>query len=374
MANLYLHYPFCKQACHYCNFHFSTNEKGRDEMLNLIFKEIQLRANEVQSPIESIYFGGGSPSLIKATELSAFISDIKNIFKIPAAVEITLEVNPDDVSELYLNALKAAGINRLSLGVQSFFNRDLVLMHRAHDADQAHTALSLVKKYFENFSLDLVYGMPYSTLLDWKNNLNLALEYDPPHISTYALTVEKKTALHHLVKDKKVELIEDEQVKAQYDFLVDTLTDLDYVNYEFSNFGKPGHYSVNNQNYWNGKAYLGVGPSAHSYDGKALRSWNVANNHRYASGIMSEKLFRETEKLSTKDLYNEYIMTGLRKVEGLSLDHIKKRFGKIYAAYLEEQVSRHLDQRNIFWDGDYLKVAKEAKFLTDGIAADLFKI
>ena len=374
MSNLYIHYPYCKQACHYCNFHFSTMKKGRDQIMGLIEKELEIRVNEVKSPLDSIYFGGGSPSLISRKSLGSFIQKIKEDFEISNEVEITMEVNPDDVSKDYLFGLKESGINRLSLGIQSFFEKDLQLMNRAHSADQARKSLGLVGKYFDNFSLDLIYGMPNSNLLDWKKNISLALEHNPLHISAYALTVEKKTALYHQIKQKRVKPISDEVVKDQYDFLIDKMDSEGYVNYEFSSFGKPGYFSVNNQNYWNGKAYLGLGPSAHSYDGIGKRSWNVSNNHLYAAGVNSKKLDLESETLNTKDMYNEYIMTGLRKIEGLSLDHIKKVFGKTYASYLEEQVGRHLDQRNIFWDGDYLKVSKQSKFLTDGIAADLFII
>ena len=374
MSNIYVHYPYCKQACHYCNFHFSTTNKGKDNILDLIEKELEIRSNEVKSPLESIYFGGGSPSLISNKSLDVFLKKINRDFSISDKIEITMEVNPDDVTEDYLHGLKASGVNRLSLGVQSFFEKDLKLMNRAHSADQAHKALSLAGKYFDNFSVDLIYGMPYSSLLDWGENLNLALEYNPLHISAYALTIEKKTALHHQIKKNKIEPIPEESVREHYDFLIDKMDSEGYINYEFSNFGKPGYFSVNNQNYWNGKAYLGLGPSAHSYDGIRQRSWNVSNNHLYAESVSSKKLDRESEILNIKDMYNEYIMTGLRKIEGLSLAHIKKVFGNTYSAYFEEQVERHLEQRNIFWDGDYLKVSRQAKFLTDGIASDLFII
>ncbi len=372
MSNLYIHFPFCKQACHYCNFHFSTVKKGRTELFSCINKELNLRASEINTPLESIYFGGGSPSLIPPDTIGDFIAKVKQQFLIHPELEISLEVNPDDVNERYLNELKLAGINRISLGVQSFLEKDLKLMHRAHNVHQVHESLKLVTNYFENYSLDLIYGMPYSSSKDWEDNLEKALTYCPPHISAYALTVENKTALHHMVKTKQVVLIEEDAVKEQYDHLINKMDREGYVNYEFSNFGKPGFFSVNNQNYWNGKAYLGLGPSSHSYDGNNLRSWNVSNNHQYVSGIVSGKPVREIEELKTKDRYNEYIMTGLRKVEGLSLDHVKMFFGKTYALYLEEQVGRHLEYKNLYWDGDQLKIARESKFLTDGIAADLF--
>ena len=374
MSNLYIHYPFCKQACHYCNFHFSTTKEGREDMFKLIKNELHLRSKELIDPIESIYFGGGSPSLISPENIYSFIDLIKNKFKIKQNIEVTLEVNPDDVTEESLLNLKNAGINRLSIGIQSFFEKDLIIMNRAHDVNQAHKSLELAGKFFQNFSIDLIYGMPYSSLANWKNNLEIALSYNPPHISAYALTVEEKTVLHHKVKEKKIDLLDDDYVKQQYDILLKTLEKEGYINYEFSNFGKQNYFSINNQNYWIGKPYIGLGPSAHSYDGKYLRTWNVSNNHNYAKSIMSGVLDLKIEKLSTKDLYNEYLMTALRTLEGVSLAHIKKSFGKRYTLYLEDQVKRHLKYRNLFWDGDYLKVAKKAKFLTDGIAADLFLV
>jgi oxygen-independent coproporphyrinogen-3 oxidase len=374
MSNLYVHYPFCKQACHYCNFHFSTSSKGRPAFFSLLRKELELRKEEIQYPLESLYFGGGSPSLIPPKEIGSFITYVVRHFDVYDSLEITLEVNPDDVNENYLKEIKSIGVNRLSIGIQSFFEEELKMMHRAHDVDQAHKALATAIKHFDNFSLDLIYGMPYSTLERWEENLKTALAYQPPHLSAYALTVEKKTVLKHLIKENKVSLIEEEAVKDQYDFLINEMEALGYVNYEFSNFGKAGFFSVNNLNYWNGKPYIGLGPSAHSYDGHSKRSWNVSNNHRYASGVREGKLAYQSEQLNLKERYNEYLMTGLRKSEGVSLMHVKKVFGEPFTSYLEEQAGRQLDQRNLYWDGDQLKVSKESKFLTDGIAADLFLV
>ena len=374
MSNLYIHYPYCKQACHYCNFHFSTMKKGRDQIMGLIEKELEIRVNEVKSPLDSIYFGGGSPSLISSKSLGCFIQKIKEDFEISNEVEITMEVNPDDVSKDYLLGLKESGINRLSLGIQSFFEKDLQLMNRAHSADQARKSLGLVGKYFDNFSLDLIYGMPNSNLLDWKKNISLALEHNPLHISAYALTVEKKTALYHQIKQKRVKPISDEVVKDQYDFLIDKMDSEGYINYEFSSFGKPGYFSVNNQNYWKGKPYLGIGPAAHSFDGFQIRRWNVSSNLIYLKSIEQGKLAFEEEQLSQKDRYNEYLMTGLRTLEGISLVYVQKTFGKRYALYLEEQAARHLSEQFFFWDGNHLKVSANSKFLTDGLAADLFMV
>lgn len=374
MSNLYFHYPFCKQACHYCNFHFSTNSKTENALWMAMKKEMTLRLKELDLPIESIYFGGGSPSLLNPLAISDLLGTIKSVYELKSTVEVTLEVNPDDVTETYLVDLKKAGINRLSLGVQSFLDHDLRLMNRAHQSSQALDALKLISKIFTNFSVDLIYGMPYSSLTDWEQNLDTALSYNPPHISSYALTVEEKTVLYHQVKKNEVILLPEEAVEEQYHFMVQKLEQLGYVNYEFSNFGKPNFFSVNNQNYWKGKPYLGIGPSAHSFDGKHIRRWNVSNNQLYLKSIKEGQLPFEEEQLTQKDRYNEYLMTGLRTINGVSLLHVQETFGKRYALYLEEQAARHLSEQNFFWDGDHLKISASAKFLTDGLAADLFMV
>ena len=374
MSNLYFHYPFCKQACHYCNFHFSTQTRGSDRMWDAMQIELNLRRDELQLPIESIYFGGGSPSLLNPQKIEALLNFLSDEYAFVSDPEITLEVNPDDATNDYLTMLKAAGINRISLGVQSFIERDLKLMNRVHSSNQAQEALSNTARLFSNFSLDLIYGMPYSNLLEWEQNINMALEYNPPHLSSYALTVEEATALHYQVKKGQILLLPEEAVQDQYLLLLELTEQYGLINYEFSNFGKPNYFSINNRNYWQGKPYLGIGPGAHSYDGDALRKWNLSNNARYIKAIEDGKQPVKEEKLSTKDRYNEYIMTGLRTIDGISLDHIKKLFGSQYAQYLEEQAARHFSDHNFYWDGDRLKVAKKAKFLTDGLAADLFFI
>ena len=374
MSNLYFHYPFCKQACHYCNFHFSTNQKQVDQLWYSMQRELEIRFDEVKVPLQSIYFGGGSPSLLPPNKIASLLDRVKAQHSIHDSLEITMEVNPDDVTREYLREIKQAGVNRLSLGIQSFQEKDLQLMNRAHSVDNALNALDWVSNIFLNFSIDLIYGMPNSTLKEWEENLNKALEFNPPHISTYALTVEEKTALYHQVEKGEVLLVDEDEVKEQYDFMRNRLKELNFINYEFSNFGKEDFFSVNNQNYWNGRPYIGIGPSAHSYDGVSIRSWNVSNNHKYISSIEKGELDREEESLSKKDQYNEYIMTGLRKIEGLSLEYIELTYGKMYADYFEAQVSRHLKERNFFWDGDFLKITPKAKFLTDGLAADLFII
>ena len=374
MANLYFHYPFCKQACHYCNFHFSTSLTQKNRMWKALKNELFQRTDELQSPIESVYFGGGSPSLLNAEEIQNIMDRIRNLVDVNPVLEVTVEVNPDDVSAAYLKGLKAAGVNRLSLGVQSFIDRDLTLMNRAHDSAQSLQALEEVSTHFTNYSLDLIYGMPYSNNAEWEQNLETALSFTPPHVSSYALTVEPKTALDHQVKKGEVLLLPEEAVHEHYQLMIQKMEDKGYVNYEFSNFGKPSFFSVNNQNYWKGKPYLGIGPAAHSYDGKSIRKWNVSNNQLYLKAIEGGKPALEQEELAVKDRYNEYLMTGLRTIEGISLEFVKSTFGLRYAMYLEEQAARHLEGQHFYWDGDHLKISKSAKFLTDGLAADLFMV
>ena len=337
-------------------------------------KELHLRSNEVNLPIESIYFGGGSPSLLQPQKIEAMITTVQKHFQLNPKVEVTLEVNPDDVEITYLVGLKNTGINRLSLGVQSFYEKELLVMNRAHRAKQALEALDLIVKLFPNFTLDMIYGMPYSNLNSWEKNLDIALSFNPPHLSAYALTVEENTALFNQVKKGEVVLVSEEEVQDQYQLMIEKMDASGYVNYEFSNFGKPDYFSVNNQNYWKGKPYLGIGPAAHSYDGKTIRKWNVYNNQLYLKAIQENKLPYEQEVLSVKDQYNEYLMTGLRTIDGISLAYVRQTFGLQYGRYLEEQAERHFDSRNFYWDGDFMKISKKAKFLTDGIAADLFMV
>ena len=337
-------------------------------------KELLLRKDEMKAPIESVYFGGGSPSLISPKKIEKLLDYIHDNFIINSPLEVTLEVNPDDVSLQYLDALKKAGINRISLGIQSFHQKDLSMMNRAHNNTQALSAIKCVAQKFSNFTLDLIYGMPNSTLKEWKENLNRAFEFDPPHLSVYALTIEPKTVLSHQVKNEEVKILDEDKVLAQFNFLMNRLEQEGYEHYELSSFGKPGFQSVNNVAYWSGESYLGIGPSAHSYDGFASRSWNVSNNHKYVAAIKKNKPLVEVEHLTTKDRYNEYIMTGLRKVEGLSLGYVKRTFGSSYVTYLQSQLGTHLEAGNFYWDGDYLKITPKAKFLSDGLAADLFRI
>jgi oxygen-independent coproporphyrinogen-3 oxidase len=372
MAGIYFHFPFCRQACHYCNFHFSTQLKYQKEMLEAFEKEIELRIEEIPAQLESIYFGGGSPSLMLPQSIDRLLNVVIKSFKLHKNIEITIEVNPDDVSYEYLASLSSIGINRLSIGIQSFSDAELKLMNRIHNSDQGIKTIEWTAQLFENFSVDLIYGTPSSDLSSWKKNLNQALSFDIPHLSTYALTVEPKTVLAYQLKKKEVQLLDEDRVKSQYDWMVCKMEETGYENYEFSNFSKQGFNALNNSNYWKRKAYMGIGPAAHSFDGKRKRSWNPSNNLKYLKSIQQGVLPSEFENLSTHEAFNEYLMTGLRTSWGVSLQKINETFGKRYSNYLEKQVENHLIDQRLYWDGDTLKVSKSAKFLTDGIASDLF--
>ena len=372
MAGIYFHFPFCRQACHYCNFHFSTQLKHQQTMLKAFEKEISLRNDEIPQRLESIYFGGGSPSLLSTRAIENLLNIVMRDSLQIDKIEITIEVNPDDVSDAYLNQLKSIGVNRISIGIQSFFDHELKMMNRIHSAAQAINAIERTAHYFDNFSIDLIYGVPGSNLTTWKNNLNRALSFDPPHLSSYALTVEPKTVLAHQVKTKQLDLLDEEWVKSQYDWMVDRMEEAGLENYEFSNYSKPGFQSINNSNYWEGKAYIGIGPAAHSFDGYRKRSWNIANNQKYMKSLEQGILSSQHENLKEHEAFNEYIMTGLRTAKGVSLEKVHQSFGNHYVTYLEQQVENHLISQRLYWDGDALKVSKGAKFLSDGIASDLF--
>jgi len=374
MASIYLHIPFCKQACHYCDFHFSTSLKHKEALVDALCKELELRKTELPVQVENIYFGGGTPSLLSKQNLEQIFEHIYKNYKVVAHPEITLEANPDDITKEKLKAFKSCGINRLSLGIQSFFEEDLKLMNRAHNEEQAIQSLEEVKNHFENYSIDLIYGIPNMGFLRWEANLMKALEYDVPHLSCYALTVEPHTALEKFIEKEIIEPVDDELADTHFKFLYDLLTRKGYQHYEFSNFGKPGYFSQNNMAYWTGKPYLGIGPSAHSYNGSDLRTWTIKNNIKYIKSIGSNKLPISTETLTKTDRYNEHVMTRLRLQEGIDLDEILQKYGQSYFEYFMLQIQPHLDAERLDLYKNHVSVRPEAKFLSDGIAADLFKI
>lgn len=372
MAGIYIHIPFCKQACHYCDFHFSTSFKKKDLMIDAIIKELELRKNEFDGIlVETVYFGGGTPSLLTIHELNLIIESVYKHYRVTENPEITLEANPDDLSKKKIKALAQSAVNRLSIGVQSFFEKDLKLMNRAHNATEAKDCIAEAVKYFENISIDLIYGIPGASNRRWIKNIETALSFNIPHISSYALTVEPKTALQKFIDKGIVPNVDDEQAQAQFQILLEKLDDANFVHYELSNFGKSGFFSRNNSAYWQGKPYIGIGPSAHSFN-RTQRSWNVRNNSIYINSIQNDILPSEVETLTTKDCYNEYVMTGLRTIWGVSILKVGTDFGPYYKNYLLKQAQKHIEEHLLYLNDDKLLVTKKGKFLSDGIAADLF--
>ncbi|WP_430399949.1 radical SAM family heme chaperone HemW [Flavobacterium sp.] len=374
MSGIYIHIPFCKQACHYCDFHFSTSLKKKDEMVLALAKEISLRKNEFQDEVvETIYFGGGTPSILSTEDLRFLIDEVYENYEVLENPEITVEANPDDLTEERIIELSKNKINRLSIGIQSFFEDDLQLMNRAHNSEEASKSLEIASQYFDNISLDLIYGIPGSSNEKWKQNIDKALSFGINHISSYALTVEPKTALDKFIKKGIIKQPDDEVAQKQFHILVETLQEIGFVHYELSNFGKPDYFSKNNSSYWLGKKYIGIGPSAHSYDG-VNRGWNVSNNSIYIKSIQENKVPIKIEKLTIADRYNEYIMTGLRTIWGVSLERIENDFGKFYLDYLNKEVKRFLEDDLLFIEENVLRATKKGKFLCDGIASDLFLV
>ena len=374
MAGIYIHIPFCKQACYYCDFHFSTNLAKKDVMIRALEQELYLRKEEFKNErIETIYFGGGTPSVLQTSEIEYLVEAVNKNYKVITTPEITLEANPDDLSADKINELSDSSINRLSIGIQSFFDQDLKLMNRAHTADDANSCLSEARKQFDNISIDLIYGIPGLTHVRWDENITRALSYNLPHISSYALTVEPKTALKAFIEKGIIPNVDDELAQEQFYMLLNKLETEGFVNYEISNFGKEGYFSMNNTSYWQGKKYLGIGPSAHSYDGKK-RGWNIRNNSKYIKSINQEILPLEEEILTITDRYNEYVMTGLRTIWGISIMKIQTEFGNSYYEYLMAQSDKYIKEGLLFFNRDMLGVTKKGKFLCDGIASDLFMI
>ncbi len=374
MSGIYIHIPFCKQACHYCDFHFSTSLKKRDAMVMALIKELELRKHEFNDiTVETIYFGGGTPSLLSLIEIQSIIDAVYKHYQVGNRPEITLEANPDDLSDDVIKQLANSQINRLSIGIQSFREADLTLMNRAHNAEEAKQCLSTAMTYFDNVSVDLIYGIPGLSNSDWKQNIETALAFKVPHISSYALTVEPKTALEQFIAKGIVPDVNDDDAHEQFHMLVDILNTHDFVHYELSNFGKEGFFSKNNSAYWQGKSYIGIGPSAHSFNG-TQRGWNVRNNSKYIKSIEAEVLPIQLETLTTTDRYNEYVMTGLRTIWGVSLKKIGIDFGESYKTYIMQQAQPYLNQHLLYIDDEKLLVTKKGKFLSDGIASDLFKI
>jgi oxygen-independent coproporphyrinogen III oxidase len=372
VAGIYLHIPFCKRACHYCNFHFSTSLASKNDLISALLKEIGLQQQYLQHEIiETIYFGGGTPSLLTNDELSSILSELNRSFKISAGAEITLEANPDDITAEKLREWKFLGINRLSIGVQSFFDEDLEWMNRSHNAAQSFDSITnAFAEGFNNITIDLIYGTSTLTDINWKKNIDKAIELNVPHLSCYALTVEAKTALAKMIAQKKIKDVDQSDQSRQFLLLMNWLKEAGYEHYEISNFAKPGHRSRHNSSYWQGKKYLGLGPSAHSYNGVS-RQWNVSNNALYIGSLKKNELSFEKEELTRIQKLNEYIMTSLRTTEGCDLNFITNEFGEDATGQLIRSGKIYLERSLLNIDSKIV-LTDEGKLFADGIAADLF--
>lgn len=373
MAGIYIHIPFCRKACHYCNFHFSTSTASAPQMIRAIAKEAALQNGYLNENIATIYFGGGTPSLLDVEDLLWLMDTLHTNYTIMDDAEITLETNPDDITAQKLQQWKAAGINRLSIGVQSFFEEDLLWMNRAHSAIQAKESIDLARKYgYEDITIDLIFGTPGLTDEKWKSNFDTAVSLGIPHISCYALTVEAGTALEKMIHLKKKESISSDQQSRQFELLMQWAAVNGFEHYEISNFAKPGFRSRHNSSYWKGLSYLGLGPSAHSFNGKS-RQWNIANNASYIKNIESGNIPFELEELSVTQQLNEYIMIRLRTAEGLSLKAILLNWGHEAEKEIFQKAAPFVSENKMIEQEGHLVLTNEGKLFADGIAAALFK-
>lgn len=372
-AGIYIHIPFCKKACHYCNFHFSTSLKLKDALIDALCKEIELQQDYFQQvTIGSVYFGGGTPSLLSPAEINRIIAEIRRFYTIAPDAEITLEANPDDLTEDYLKALRHdTPVNRLSIGIQSFSEEDLRWMNRAHSAAEALRSVQLaLEAGFPNLTVDLIYGAPTTSDEQWAANLQTVFDLGIPHISSYCLTVEAGTALFDFVKKKKTAAPEEEKALRQFHYLMQQMREKGYDHYEISNFALPGHYAVHNSNYWKGVPYLGIGPAAHSYNGWS-RQWNIAHNPKYVQAISEGKVPFEREILTEEQRYNEYVMTSLRTIWGCDTAHLAAMGGD-FKNYFENKIAEFIVSGAVEKNGSIYRLTDQGKFLADAITASVF--
>ncbi|RZA00441.1 MAG: radical SAM family heme chaperone HemW [Sphingobacteriaceae bacterium] len=372
MAGIYLHIPFCKKACHYCDFHFSTSLAYKDELLQAMTAEIRLQKDYLAAEtIETIYFGGGTPSLLTAGEINSLLDTITQLHTVASGAEITLEANPDDLDRAKLDALRQTPINRFSIGIQSFYDDDLEWMNRVHRAAEAEASVKRAQDAgFENITVDLIYGYPLLTASKWKTNIEKVFELDVPHVSAYSMTVEPQTALAAFISKKKQPPMNEQQSAEQFLYLVDAMQQQGFEHYEISNFCKPGQYSRHNANYWKGVKYLGLGPSAHSFNGET-RQWNIANNAKYIQVLETGKTPAETEVLTETNRLNEYIMTSLRTSWGLNLDKLDQ-IAKGASAQLLTLTPQFFEQEWIVQNNRVIILTLQGKLYADHIAAELF--
>lgn len=374
LAGVYLHIPFCRQACHYCNFHFSVSQRNRPEFVKAIVREAEMQQDFLGTGIQldTVYFGGGTPSLLSMKELNEIFNSLYKNYPINQDAEITLEANPDDLDKEKLQSLKQMGVNRLSIGIQSFAEADLRYMNRSHSSDQALKVLNdSLETGYDNITADLIYGTPGMDDSQWEKNILTLINLGIPHISAYSLTVESKTALDLFIRQGKAAPVDEEQSARQFEMLCEITSAHGYDHYEISNFGKPGYYSRHNLSYWSGEPYLGLGPSAHSFF-PGHRQWNIANTQVYIEKIEMGIIPFQHEQLTAHQQYNEYIMTGLRTMWGVDKRVIAGRFGIASLEQLSHSAERFIDNGLLEETDTHFRITPRGKFLSDGIAADLF--
>jgi oxygen-independent coproporphyrinogen-3 oxidase len=372
MAGIYLHIPFCKKKCHYCDFHFSTKLDGQQQMVEAIINEAKQRKDYLPENVKTIYFGGGTPSLLSKAQLDQILQALRDLFDLDDQVEITFECNPDDLTKEKLVSLKNSGVNRLSIGIQSFDDDVLSFMNRAHNADEAIKVISLAQDVgFDNITADLIYGVPDKSFDYWKNQVELMLRQNVQHISAYCLTIEPKTVFGHKQLKGQLKEVTDEESLEQFNYLKNTLAAHGFEQYEISNFAKDNYISKHNSAYWLGKEYLGLGPSAHSYNIKS-RAWNISNNALYVKKIKANAAAYELEELSDQDKFNDYILTRLRTKWGIVKTDLQHLSSGLDLSAFNLECQRHLQLENLIEETDKYKLSEKGKFLADGIAGDLF--
>lgn len=372
MSGIYIHIPFCKKACDYCNFHFSVSQRYKDDVLQAICTELEERKHEMTTPLESLYFGGGTPSILSVHEIEQIINTVHQHYNLPPNAEICLEANPDDLQGTRCKELFNAGINRFSMGIQSFHKDDLAFLGRVHSVRETHKAIeNALNAGFKNLSIDLIFGIPGSNEAKWRKNLEHVAAYKLPHISAYALTVEPKTIYDYRIRKQQKANVDDDLVCDQYEQLVDFAQNNNFEHYEISNYAKPGFRAIHNSNYWKNKPYLGIGPGAHSYNGNKRR-WNVAHNKQYAQGVLSKQPIFEEEVLSQTDHFNEYVMISLRTMEGLNLKQLNSYQVRYDHQKWMNKIAHFIAMDWMIQNKDQLVLSNEGILLSDHIISELF--
>ena len=374
MAGIYVHIPFCKQSCSYCDFHFSTSLKHKDDLVNGIITEVTNRKKLLSDKIKTIYFGGGTPSLLSSDDLKRIVDAVYKNYSVASNIEFTLECNPDDLTEKKLKELEGSGVNRLSIGVQSFNNGELQFFNRAHNSNEAESSIKRSQDVgFENITIDLIYGSPISTENIWLDNLNKVHEFNVPHLSAYGLTVEPKTKLAHQIELGQLPQLNDEKMIRQFKTLIQKTKEFGLTQYEVSNFGKEGCFSEHNSNYWKGEEYLGIGPSAHSYvEGK--RVWNVANNIKYIKALKNNETYFEEEQIDEKTAFNEYILTRLRTIWGVDLNYLQTKFDDKLNSHFQKEIQSYQNSSYLEAKNNKITLTQEGIFIADKITSDLFYV